>query len=315
MGFDLRVLVVALSSFAMGSLAGSAFVPWLWRHVRGGTPAARANALLRIRALPFALATASLVLAILSFLVFEPRRPDERMGLTLLSLALLGLLFVADAVVRLARMLMITRRLERAWMTDAVPVALDGLNVPTYAVSSSFPIVALLGFFRPRMVVARNVLAVCSEQELRAIIAHELGHLQRRDNLVRAVIALSPDVLAWLPLSKRLALAWHDAAEEAADDHAGMLGDDGRLSLAQALIRVARLAPPGSTAIVVPTSALYRGENLDQRVRRLLGPPAAAAVPLSAGWRAAVTTALIASAALALHAIHELLEAAVTFLP
>src|SRR5262252_9474148 len=116
MGFDLRVLVVALSSFAMGSLAGSVFVPWLWRHVRAGTPAARANALLRIRALPFALATASLVLAVLSFLVFEPRRPDERMGIILVSLAALGLLFLADAGVRLARMLMVTRRLERAWM-------------------------------------------------------------------------------------------------------------------------------------------------------------------------------------------------------
>ena len=85
--------------------------------------------------------------------------------------------------------------------------------------------------------------------------------------------------------------------------------------LAEALIRVARLVPPGSSPVMVPASALYRGENLDQRVRRLLGPPAAAAVPLSAGWRAAVTTAIVLSAALALHAIHELLEAAVTFLP
>ena len=200
-------------------------------------------------------------------------------------------------------------------MADAGVVTLDGLNIPTYAITSSFPIVALVGFFRPRMLVARSVLAACPEPELRAIIAHELGHLNRRDNLVRAVLALSPDVLAWLPLSHRLALAWHDAAEEAADDHAAILGEDGRLYLAEALIRVARLVPPGSSAVIVPASALYRGENLDQRVRRLLGPPAAAAVPLSAAWRAAVTTAIVASAALALHAIHELLEAAVTFLP
>src|SRR5262249_32134209 len=181
--------------------------------------------------------------------------------------------------------------------------------------STSFPIVALLSFFRPRLVIARSVLAACSAPELRAIVAHELGHLVRRDNLVRAVLALSPDVLVWFPLSKRLALAWHDAAAEAADANAGILGEDGRLSLAEALIRVARLAPPGSKAVMVPMSALYRGENLDQRVRRLLGPPAAAPVPLSAAWRATMTTAFIASAALALHAIHELLEAAVTFLP
>jgi Zn-dependent protease with chaperone function len=315
MGFDLRVLVVALSSFAMGSLAGSALVPWLWRRVGSGTAAARATALLRIRALPFALATGSLVLAVLSFLVFEPRRPDERMGMVLISLAAAGIVFLAAAGLRLARLLFVTRRLERAWMANADVVRLEGLDVPTYAVSSSFPIVALIGIVRPRMIVARSVLAACSRQELRAIIAHELGHLLRRDNLTRAVLALSPDVLAWLPLSDRLALAWHDAAEEAADDHAAVLGEDGRLSLAEALIRVARLAPPGSAAVIVPASALYRGENVNQRVRRLLAPPAAAAVPLSPGWRAAVTAAILASAALALHAIHELLEAAVTFLP
>ena len=315
MAFDLRVLVVAFSSFTMGSLVGSAFVPWLWRHVGGDTPAARATALLRIRALPFALATASLILAVLSFLVFEPRRQDERMGIVLLTLAVLGIVLLTAAAFRLARLLILTRRLERTWMADADVVTLDGLSVPTFAVSSSFPIVALIGFFRPRMIVARNVLAACSARELRAIVAHELGHLVRRDNLARAVLALSPDVLAWLPFSSRLALAWHDAAEEAADDHAAILGEDGRLNLAEALIRVARLAPPGSTAVIVPASALYRGENLNQRVRRLLGPPAVAAAPLSAGWRAAVTTALVASAALALHAIHELLEAAVTLLP
>jgi beta-lactamase regulating signal transducer with metallopeptidase domain len=315
MGFDLRVFVVAFSSFAMGSLAGSVFVPWLWQRVRGGTPAARATALLRIRALPFALATGSLVLAVLSFLVFEPRRQDEHMGVVLLSMAALGILLFSAATFRLARLLFVTGRLERAWMADAGVVALDGLNIPTYAITSSFPIVALVGFFRPRMLVARSVLAACPEPELRAIIAHELGHLIRRDNLVRAVLALSPDVLAWLPLSHRLALAWHDAAEEAADDHAATLGEDGRLHLAEALLRVARLVPPGSSPVMVPASALYRGENLDQRVRRLLGPPAVAAAPLSPAWRAAATTAIVASAALALHAIHELLEAAVTFLP
>src|SRR5262249_46617018 len=128
MGFDLRVLVVAFSSFATGSLAGSAFVPWLWQRVHGGTPAARATALLRIRALPFALATASLVLAVLSFLVFEPRREDERMGIVLVSLAVLGIVFVIDAGIRLARMFRITRRLERAWMADADVVTLDGLS-------------------------------------------------------------------------------------------------------------------------------------------------------------------------------------------
>jgi len=315
MGFDLRVLVVALSSFATGSLAGSAVVPFLWRRVGGGTPSARARALLRVRALPFTLASGSLALAVLSFLVFEPRRADERMGLVLLALAVVGVVFLLAAAIRLARLLIVTARLERAWRVDAEPVELEGADVPAYAVSSSFPIVALVGLVRPRLLIARSVLAGCSAEQLRAIVAHERGHLLRRDNLSRAVLALSPDLLAWMPIATRLTAAWHDAAEEAADDHAAVLGERGRLTLAEALLRVARLAPPGSSPIIVPASALYRGENLDRRVRRLLGPRAAAPPPASIWWRAAGTTAVVATGALALHAIHELLEAAVTFLP
>jgi beta-lactamase regulating signal transducer with metallopeptidase domain len=315
MSFDLRVLIVAFSSFAMGSLAASAWVPWLWRRLAHGTPTVRANGLLRIRVLPLVFATASLSLAILSFLAFEPRRPDERMGVVLLALACLGAVFLVAGLARLAWLFVATSRLERAWMTDATPVTLDGLDVPAFSVESSFPIVAVIGLRHPRLMVARSVLAACTADELRAIIAHECGHLARRDNLARAVMALSPDPLAWLPISNRLARAWHEAAEEAADDHVGVLGDRGRLLLAEALIRVARLVPAGSAKVFVPASALYRGENLDRRVRRLLQPAVAALPQASIWWRATVVTALLASGALALHAIHELLEAAVTFLP
>jgi beta-lactamase regulating signal transducer with metallopeptidase domain len=315
MGFDFRVIVVALSSFAMGSLAGSVCVPWLWQRVTAGTPQSRAKMLLRVRALPLVLATGSMVLAVLSFLVFEPRRSDERMGVVLLTLAVLGIIFVGAAVLRLAHLLTATRHLERAWMEDAEAIELEDLDIPTYAVTSSFPIVAVVGLTRPRMVVARSVLEACTPDELRAIFAHERGHLMRRDNLARAIVTFSPDVLAWLPIADRVALAWHDAAEEAADDFAGALGEHGRLSLAEALIRVARLAPPGSSGLAMPASALYRGENLEGRIRRLLEPQAAAPPPPSLWWRAGVSTALVASGALALHGIHELLEAAVTFLP
>ena len=200
-------------------------------------------------------------------------------------------------------------------MADAEELTLEGLDVPTYAVSSEFPLVALIGLVRPRMLVARCVLEHCSTEEVRAIVAHERGHLERHDNLARAILALSPDVLVWLPVADRLTNAWHDAAEEAADDHAASLGELGRVTLAQALIRVARLAPPGSSAVVVPASALYRGENLDRRVRRLLGPQAAAPPPRPLWWRATITSTVVVAGALALHAIHELLEAAVTFLP
>ena len=113
------------------------------------------------------------------------------MGVVLLSLAALGILFLSAAAFRLTRLFAVTRRLERAWMADASVVTLGGLNIPTYAITSSFPIVALVGFFRPRMLVARSVLAACPEPELRAIVARARHPDPPRRPRPRAVLALS----------------------------------------------------------------------------------------------------------------------------
>ena len=63
----------------------------------------------------------------------------------------------------------------------------------------------------------------------------------------------------------------------------------------------------------LPTSARYRGEELNRRIHRLLGPPAAVAAParrLRYLIALAFTTPI-----LAVRPIHDLVEAAVTWLP
>jgi beta-lactamase regulating signal transducer with metallopeptidase domain len=315
MSFDARFIVVALATFAIANLAVSAFVPALWRRRAASSAPVPAGDLRSLRLLPATVAALSMALAALSFVFFEPRRP-ETIGLVMLALATLagGLLVVAT--LRLVRLVRASRRAARAWMADATPITLEGWARPAFAIGSSFPIVAVVGVWRPRLIVARSVLAACTAGELRAIVAHERGHVDRADNTGRLLIAVTPDVLSWLPFSTRFAAAWHDAAEDAADDCAGTLGDRGRLLLAEALVRVARLTPAGLTApAVVPTSALYRGENIERRVRRLVNPAGPVLVQ-PAFWRRAVTrAAIVVGCVLALKAVWEILEAAVTFLP
>ena len=91
--------------------------------------------------------------------------------------------------------------------------------------------------------------------------------------------------------------------------------DAHRLLLAHALIRVARLAKSSASPAVhdLPASALYRGENLDARIRRLLAPPVPAAT-IRKSTRYVAAFAAIGSL-LGLGVIQDLLEAAVTFLP
>ena len=127
--------------------------------------------------------------------------------------------------------------------SQAQPVTLAGISAPALVVDSDFPVVTVVGLRRPRLVIARSVLESCSDEELRAILAHEQGHIDRHDNLRRLLLSIAPDVLNWLPVSAKMFAAWRDAAEEAADDDAARTGADGRLRLASALVKVARLAP------------------------------------------------------------------------
>jgi beta-lactamase regulating signal transducer with metallopeptidase domain len=199
-------------------------------------------------------------------------------------------------------------------MLGAKPIVLDGWTRPAFVIESTFPIVAVVGIWRPRLIIARHVLNSCSSEELRAVLAHEQGHAERRDNLGRLLMAVTPDVISWLPFSKRIALAWHEAAEEAADECADALGPRGRLLLAEALIRVARMAP-SEPPVAVPASALYRGENIERRVRRLLSPLAPVTIRWSRTERRLGRAAFILGCVLALQGVYEIVEAAVTFLP
>ena len=101
---------------------------------------------------------------------------------------------------------------------------------------------------------------------------------------------------------------------EAADDAASQAGADGRLRLASALIKVARLAP-GPAPALIPTSALYCGERLEGRIRRLLEPFGGHREP-TVTWRSRLTLCLgVAASALVLEGVHAVIESAIHTLP
>jgi hypothetical protein len=132
-----------------------------------------------------------------------------------------------------------------------------------------------------------------------------------RDNLKRLAIRACPDVFG---TPRRLESAWSAAAEEAADARAADGSTATRLDLAQALIRVARLAAPRSPQLA---SAFYLGGSIDTRVRRLVDPSDAVAAP--SPWSrpalAGAAALLIAAVVLAAPSLHALMEQAVRFLP
>lgn len=310
MSFDARLVVVVLASFAAVSLLATALVPLALRRARGLAPDGRAAALLFARLVPAALGTVASLLVLAAYLRFEPR-DEEPTGILIRALAALALLLITGSIARWAVMTWRTRTTIARWMRSARPTTLAGLDIPVSVVDSAFPIVAVVGAFKPRLIVARSVIDACPAPELDAVLAHERHHVARRDNLKRAVLAAVPDLLAWLPASNRIADRWREASEDAADDAAGRAG--GRLGLASALVRVARLAPPEAALSRSSVSMLLPADGIERRVRRLLAPAAAQPRP-----RLRIGPALIAGVAGApfgLGAVQRVIEIAVTHLP
>ena len=322
MTFLLRSVVITLAGFGVATLVATLVVAMMWRTPEG-TPARRAQRLWRMRLLPVAVALATCVFTVIGLWRFEARHNDEEVARIVIACATLGALFLMAMAVRLVKMQLETRRLLARWLEGATRFAgpnvpgLATLTIPAYRIDTRFPVVAVIGIVRPILVVDATVLDGCSREELAAILAHEQGHLDRWDNLRRALFAASPDLLAWTSIGPALRNAWREATEEAADDVAAATSADAGEHLAGALIHVARIAqgsiPEASTAFrgsQLPASALYRGESIERRVRRLLSP-APSGAPARGHWGAVIMTATVALAFAFQREIHDLMEVAV----
>ena len=320
MSVELRILVVGLAAFAAAGMAAALIVPMVAGILPRGSGASRARRLALLRMFPSTLAMGVGAAVLLSFVAFEPRQEGEYMGAVIPALAAFGLLLIAGSLWRTHQLARATRALEQRLMATAQPVPLHGISVPAFCVEAEFPIVAVVGWRRPRLIIARSVLESCSKDELTAVLAHEQGHIDRRDNLRRLMLSVAPDVLAWLPASERLLTAWREAAEDAADDDAAQSGTEGRARLASALLKVARLAPGRRTSGLMPASALYNGDGLDRRVRRLLAPGPVALERRVSPWvqrlkRGVWMAGGVAAAILTLDVVHAAAEAIIHRLP
>lgn len=331
MNFAQRFTLVLLAAFFLSSVITSLVAlvcasPLL--RSRDGVSAREAGALALYRLMP---AGAALALTLLvlgpGYFAHEQRAYAEGSGAALFALAAGGLALLLWSAARLAHAARRASALRRAWLAQAAPIDLPGAGMPAYAIDLPFPLVAVLGIFRPTLFVSRVVLGTCSPAEMASIVEHERAHVRRRDNAVRLLMDAAPDLLGLTRLPAAVAAAWHRAVEQRADDAARR-----RLDLAAALVKIARVAgaAPGVAHAAaaapgrdLPASALYRGESaalIGDRVRRLVDgrpdahPARAAAIRAAAAAVGAVITGLALTGA-ASRAAHAVLEVTVSRLP
>lgn len=275
--YELLGISLALAALLTINAVASLAVAGLWRLIerpmRRCSAHTRAEGLFAMRVGPPALAVISVAAFLApSYLIYEPSSTNESVSKKLCALAIISAIGVTLALWRGFRSWLATRSLLKKWLDDATPIHLSEIDVPSFRIPHSFPIIAVVGMFRPRLFIAERVIESLSQEEMVAAIAHEYGHLAARDNLRRTLIGACRDMLAIVPCGRSIDRAWSENAEAAADEYAADRGSAVALNLASALIEIARMVPAGVRPSM-PAGAFILGDETHSvmgRVNRLL---------------------------------------------
>lgn len=257
-------------------LAGtSVLCMWVSRFARPAVsslaPAAVANLLFTIRILPVLLASlATFGFVLPALLKFEPRSTSELVGWPLLGLAILGGAVLIVMSVRAATILRSTRLVAAIWRRHSKKLLLENTGVPVYCLDNHGSVLAVLGFLRPKIFVARQIVDALTPAELMAAVEHERAHVTSFDNLRQLVLKVTR-IPRWLRVTGGADSAWTNASEIAADE-AALASGIPVLDLSSALIKVAALstyAVVGKTVAASHLVPIESGYCLRARVDRL----------------------------------------------
>ena len=193
-------------------------------------PRLAARILLALRFLPMALGLFVVAaLCVPSYLHLEPCEGVEEVGWAGVAAAGMAMASGGIAIFRGVRAVLRSRQL----------------------IERDVPLFAITGIVRPRLVVSSAIRRHLTRDQLRVALHHERAHGAAWDNGKRLLLAFTPGLLPGVHGFTALERQWSRFTEWAADDDA-IQGDPERsLSLAAALVRMARM---GSRPVPLATT-------------------------------------------------------------
>lgn len=269
------VLALLLVLNVLISIGASMFWRVAARATEDWTAQNRARFIFALRVFPFASAFLFVFGFLMpAYLLFEPHSSDEIVTYKLALLSGASLVGVGFAFYRVFGTWRATDALVKDWTRRAETIEIEGVSIPVYKIRHRFPVVAVVGAFRPKMFVAEQIFESLEAEEFAAAVRHEAGHLAARDNFKRAAMRVCRDLLIFPFFGDALDRAWAENIESGADEYAAQTGGGSTaLNLASALIKIARIVPPGAKPSM-PAACAFLIEKptaeIAARVRRLL---------------------------------------------
>jgi beta-lactamase regulating signal transducer with metallopeptidase domain len=179
---------------------------------------------------------------------------------------------VARVSWRLHRILRLSSSMRRSVVGATVPVPVQrvvrrvaarmAIDAPPVALAHGCPGGAsVVGVRRPTVVLDADLVARLDAQELEGVVAHELAHVRRRDNLVALVLSVFRDVVFFVP-GGRWALRQLLVEREMAADHLAVQTTNRPGALAGGLLKVLEGAGGShACAALLPQGTLVRRVN------------------------------------------------------
>ncbi|MBI3969309.1 MAG: M56 family metallopeptidase [Chloroflexi bacterium] len=130
------------------------------------------------------------------------------------------------------------------------------------------PLALTCGLWRPTLLLSTWMVEHLDRRELEAVLAHELGHVARRDYLVVWLATVLRDAFFYLPTSWTVYRQLQQEKELASDDLAVSLTNR-PLALASALAKVWQQALGGQSLGTAP-ALLGADGSIERRIERLL---------------------------------------------
>ena len=175
---------------------------------------------------------------------------------------LLFLLWTSGALVVIARWGRGWLRI-RAAVRSAAPLSFTG-NIPVRSTSTLLE-PGVFGIFRPVLLLPEGILNRLTQSQVNAIVAHELCHIQRRDNLLYA-FHMSVETIFWFyPPVWWIGAKLIDERERACDEAVVQSGNEAE-TYAESIVSVCKFCIESPLACAAGVS----GSDLKQRIVRIM---------------------------------------------
>lgn len=143
---------------------------------------------------------------------------------------------------------------------------MSGIGRPTrLIVTESTAEPGIIGIFRPVMFLPTGIPERLTDSELAAVIAHELCHIRRRDNLMAAVHMLVEALFWFHPIVFWIGARLIDERERACDEEVLTSGSDPRI-YAKGILKVCEFYLEAPLACVAGVT----GSNLKKRIEAIM---------------------------------------------